>query len=72
VTTPRPVLAVVHAEGLSSPIVLAETADAAGCDLVWVFDSTGLTSTWSRWPRPTGRREAVKQFIDDEVTMTFT
>jgi biotin carboxylase len=42
----QPVLALVHAEGLASPLLLAESADTAGCDLVWVIDSSELTSNW--------------------------
>jgi biotin carboxylase len=40
------VLALVHAEGLASPLLLAESADTAGCDLVWVIDTSELTSNW--------------------------
>ncbi|HTZ10663.1 MAG TPA: ATP-grasp domain-containing protein [Acidimicrobiales bacterium] len=41
---PRPVLAIVHADGMGAPLLMAEAADATGCTLAWVYDSTATPS----------------------------
>ena len=40
-TSPRPLLAVVHGNGSASPMKVAESARSV-CDLAWVIDSAGL------------------------------
>jgi biotin carboxylase len=64
----RPRLALVHGEGLGMPMILAESADAAGCDLVWVIDSATVTSDWlMRLLRKLGTTLDIAGMSDDEA-----
>ncbi len=64
----RPRLALVHGEGLGMPMVLAESADAAGCELVWVIDSSKVTSDWlMRLLRKLGTTVDIGGMSDDEA-----
>ncbi len=50
------------------PMVLAESADAAGCDLVWVIDSSKVTSDWlMRLLRKLGTTIDIAGLSDDEA-----
>jgi biotin carboxylase len=50
------------------PMMLAESADAAGCDLVWVIDSSNVTSDWlMRLLRKLGTTVDIAGLSDDEA-----
>ena len=50
------------------PMILAESADAAGCDLVWVIDSSKVTSDWlMRLLRKLGTTVDIAGMSDDEA-----
>jgi biotin carboxylase len=62
------VLALVLGEGLGMPMMLADSADAAGCRIVWVIDSSQVSSDWlMRLLRKLGTTVDIAGLSDDEA-----
>jgi len=64
----RPLLAVVFGAGTATPMILAESAHRAGCELVWVVDSDTLSEQWLlRLLRRLGTTLDIAGMSDDEA-----